>query len=66
LFYGCSKLKSLPDISKWNIENILDLSHLFDGCLALQSLPNISKWKTNNVINIGGMLSECNFFNKIT
>ena len=33
LFYKCSKLKTLPDISKWNIENIKDISYLFANVL---------------------------------
>ena len=32
LFAGCSSLKYLPDISKWNIQNTTDISNLFAGC----------------------------------
>ena len=52
MFYECSSLKSLPDISKWNTNNVTDMSNMFCGCNSLQSLPDISKWNTNNVTNM--------------
>ena len=35
LFYECSSLKSLPDISKWNVNNVTNMSALFKGCSSL-------------------------------
>ena len=52
MFFECSSLKSLPDISKWNTNNVTDMNGLFVGCLSLKLLPDILKWNTNNVINI--------------
>ena len=49
LFYNCSKLKYLPDISKWNTIDVVNMIGLFSGCSNLISLPDISKWKTDNV-----------------
>ena len=51
LFNGCSSLKELPDISKWNTKNITDISRLFYNCNSLVSLPDISKWNINNIIS---------------
>ena len=31
IFYNCKELESLPDISKWNTENAINISGLF-GC----------------------------------
>ena len=31
IFSECSSLSSLPDISKWNIDNIILMSFMFDG-----------------------------------
>ena len=42
MFYGCSSLSSLPDISKWNTSNVTHMSFMFDGCSSLSSLPDIS------------------------
>ena len=53
--YYCFSLSSLPDLSKWNTNNISDMSFLFEGCSSLTYLPEISKWKTNNVTNMSGI-----------
>ena len=58
MFNNCSSLSSLPDISKWNTNNVTDMSYLFYNCSLLSSLPDISKWNTNNVIDM-----NCLFFN---
>ena len=55
MFYGCSSLSSLPDISKWNINNI----NMFYGCLSLSSLPDISKWNIYNVTYLSFMFRGC-------
>ena len=33
MFYRCSSLSFLPDISKWNTINVTDMNGMFDGCL---------------------------------
>ena len=52
LFNGCQSLKHLPDISRWNIENVKNIQNMFYGCISLIDLPDISKWNTNNIKNI--------------
>jgi len=52
IFAGCSSFSYLPDISKWNTSNAIDMSGMFANCSSLLSLPNISKWNTSNVIYI--------------
>ena len=32
MFYGCSSLISLPDISKWNTKNVIYKKYIFNGC----------------------------------
>ena len=49
MFNGCSSLISLPNISKWNTNNITDMNSIFCNCLSLNSLPDISKWNTSNI-----------------
>ena len=53
IFSGCSSLKSLPDISKWDTSKVTNLFSLFAGCSSLKSLPDISIWKTGNVTMMG-------------
>ena len=52
LFNECTSLKSLPDISKWNVEKIANISEMFKCCSSLNSLPDISKWNINESANI--------------
>ena len=59
MFYGCSSLSSLPNISKWNTNSATDMSCIFYKCSSLSSLPDISKWNTNYVINMSHMFYEC-------
>ena len=58
MFYGCSVLK-LPDISKWNIKNIKNISGLFCHCYKLESLPDISNWDISNVENMSNLFNGC-------
>ena len=44
IFYNCKSLISIPDISKWNLNNVDDISFIFYGCESLVSLPDLSKW----------------------
>ena len=52
MFYKCSSISLIPDISKWNIIKIKEIQKLFDECSSLPSLPNISKWNVNNINKI--------------
>ena len=59
LFFGCSSLKELPDISIWNISKITRLDLLFGKCSSLKSLPDISKWNTKNIRLLNGLFYKC-------
>ena len=51
MFCGCSSLQSLPDISKWNTENLKNIRIIFNECKKFIALPDISKWNTSKIIN---------------
>ena len=59
LFSFCFSLKSLPNISKWNTENVINMRSLFRGCQKLYDLPDISNWNTKNVTDMSYMLCSC-------
>ena len=59
MFYKCSSLISLPDISEWNTSNVSEMSCIFCSCSSLSSLPDISNWNTSNVITMNCMFSGC-------
>ena len=37
IFYNCLSLKSLPDVSKWNINNVININLMFYNCSSLKS-----------------------------
>ena len=43
MFYNCSSLISLPDISVWNTKVVANPEEIFHNCTSLVSLPDISK-----------------------
>ena len=59
MFYGCSSLISLSDISNWDTKNVHNMSCIFFGCSSLISLPDISKWNMKNITNMSGMFNGC-------
>ena len=59
MFYKCSSLLSLPDISKWNTSNVTNFRYMFSNCSLLSSLPDISQWDTSNVIKMDNLFSQC-------
>ena len=59
LFANCSQLKYIPDISVWNLNNVLSIDGLFFKCSSLIKLPDISKWNTSNIISFNYLFSEC-------
>ena len=58
LFYGCSSLNILPNISKWNTKNIISMKELFYGCSSLAILPDLSNWNINKIKYINDIISE--------
>ena len=44
LFAGCSSLKYLSNISKWNIKNSKDINLILVGWASLIDLHDILKW----------------------
>ena len=58
MFSDCNKLSSLPDISKWDISNVTNMSSMFYNCNKLSSLPDISKWDTSKVNNMSYMFLD--------
>ena len=43
MFSNCNSLKKLPDISRWNTNNVNDMRGIFLNCESLIELPDISK-----------------------
>ena len=44
-------MKSLPDISNWNVEKVNNFCLIFCKCDNLKSFPDLSKWKIFQNVN---------------
>ena len=40
MFYKCSSLSSLPDISKWNTNSVTDMKDMFSNCSKSLNIPS--------------------------
>ena len=49
MFYNCCLLTSLPDLSKWDTSNVMNMGNLFNNCSSLTKLFDMSGWKTGNI-----------------
>ena len=49
MFYDCINLKSVGDLSNWNVSNVKNMCYTFSGCEQLKSVGDISNW---NVLNV--------------
>ena len=59
MFAYCKKLKNLPNLKGWIVENVKDLSYMFYECQSLNSLEGINKWKVNRFLNYNEFFSGC-------
>ena len=60
MFFYCSNLTSLSDLSRWDIKNVTNMNHMFSFCFNLTSLPDINKWNIKNVTDISYIFYNCN------
>ena len=58
MFYGCSSLKSLADISKWKTKKVNNMNGMLNGCSSLISLPVISKLDHKIVTDMSYIFNE--------
>ena len=60
MFYDCSSLSTLSDISKWDIKNVNNMSYMFYNCHSLSPIKYISKWKNKNNISMDNIYNNYN------
>jgi len=63
MFYECKHLKSI-DLSKFNTNNVTNMSNMFRGCSSLNSI-DISKYNTYNVTDMSNMFRGCSSLKSI-
>ena len=59
MFFNCSSLTKLPEISKWEIKNISNIESMFSSCSSIIFLPDISIWNIGKIKSLKNMFSSC-------
>ena len=63
IFKSCKQLKSIGDISKWNVSKVKYMSYMFYGCEQLKSIGDLSKWNVSKVKYMNNMFKESGITN---
>ena len=58
MFFNCLSLLSV-DMTKWNLDKVLNVNYMFLGCSSLYNLCGISKWDTTKVNSMDYMFLGC-------
>ena len=51
MFYNCSSLNSIFDISKWNISNNIKIDNIFDNCISLNNSSILNFESYDNILS---------------
>ena len=52
MFWRCAQLKSVGDLSNWDVSNVKYMGSMFYECEELTSVGDLSKW---NILNVEDM-----------
>ena len=55
----CKSISYFPDISNWNISNVVSMEYMLCDCLSLSSFPFLPKWKINPKTSLYGLFNNC-------
>lgn len=61
MFRGCSSVKELLDIDRFETSLVVDSSYMFLNCLKLRAV-SISSWDTSHIENVEQMLAGCSAY----
>lgn len=59
MFYGCSALADVGDLSGWQTGSCEDMSYLFQACSALKSTGSLDGWDVSRVQDFTGTFANC-------
>jgi surface protein len=58
MFYLCTELASIGDISNWDTGNVTNMNYMFQNCQSLTSL-DVSNWDISKATTIGNAFNYC-------
>ena len=66
IFDNCKSLTIIPNISKWNFQNVEDISWMFYNCESLISLTYINFLTKLNIKRMDNIFKDSSFSQKIS
>ena len=57
MFFMCVNLKSIGDLSKWDVSNVTNMKGMFRYCKSFNQ--NISNWNVSGVTDMGDIFYKC-------
>ena len=63
MFYNCKQLKSVGDLSNWDVSKVQSMRGMFTWCVELKSPGNLSRWNVSNVEYMYGAFSGAGITN---
>ena len=65
LFFNCTNLLSVDNLSIFNKYGLVDLSYMFAGCSSLKEIPDIFQLEVHNVVKIKNLFDSCSSLKEI-
>ena len=62
MFYWCIELRSIGDISSWNVSKVTNMCSMFNHCEYFNQ--DLSCWDVSSVKDMEFMFKDCNSFNQ--
>jgi surface protein len=59
---GCTLLRSIKTLSKWDTSNVINMSGMFSFCSELESVPKFLKFNTLNVTDMSICFVDVNHY----
>ena len=65
MFKECLVLERIPDLGKWDVNNVIDAAEMFYKCEKLKTLPKgLLNWKFNKNVILDNIFDQCSVENK--
>lgn len=65
MFDGCSKVKNLNALRKWDVSQVRDMGYAFHGCDGITDFSFLNDWNASNVTDTAYLFARCDGITEI-
>lgn len=65
MFDGCSKVKNLNVLRKWDVSQVRDMGYAFHGCDGITDFSFLNDWNASNVTDTAYLFARCDGITEI-